>query len=280
MASTSVHRLVVVPGVINHPQERPSTPEDAVAGLLAGHRKAAHLLSEARHRVLVARESGAAAVRAARVDRDAELSHELAVRESERRGPRRLHFGPAAMAVVTLIVACWAAAFALTLSLPWSDQVIISLAAAGLGAAVLWRAIASGERTGGGHHLALLTAAVSASLVALNILSTSGDLTLRVAVSAALGLILITAVIVAAWVAAYAESWSCAKLRRTSERAFRSRQAAAARVSRDEADAEAALAAWESLVVEECQLAHPGDAGGETWHDDCVSTARKLAIPE
>ena len=44
-----------------------------------------------------------------------------------------------------LLVACWAAAFALTGSLPWPDRLIIPLAAAGLGGAMVWRAVANRE---------------------------------------------------------------------------------------------------------------------------------------
>ncbi len=280
MASAPVRRLVVVPGVINHPQDRPSTSVEAVRGLLAGHGRAAHLLSQARHWVIVARESAAEAVRAARLDRDAELSHELAVREADRRGRWRLHFGPAAIAVGALLVACWAAALTLARALTWPDRVIIPLAAAGLGGAVVWRAVASRERKGE-HHLAVLIAAVlAATLVAMSVLSTSGGLALRVVVSVALGLILATVCVAATWVADHAETWRCARLRRTSERASRYRQAAAAAAADDEAKAEAALAAWESLVVEECQLAHPGEAAGETWLADCVSIACQIATPE
>ena len=59
------------------------------------------------------------------------------MRDGDRRGRWRLHFGPAALTVGALLVACWAAAFALTRSLAWPDQVIIPLAAAGLGGAVV-----------------------------------------------------------------------------------------------------------------------------------------------
>jgi hypothetical protein len=280
MASTPVRRLVAVPGVIVHPQERPSTPVEAVRGLLAGHGRAAHLLSEARHRAIVARESATEAVRAARAGRDTELSHELAVRDSDRHGHWRLHFGPATAAVAALLVACWAAAFALTRSLPWPDRLIIPLAAAGLGGALVWSAVASRERQGE-HHVPLLVAAASAAtLVALSVLSTTGDLTLRVVESAALGLILVAVCVAVTWMVDHAENWRCARLRRASDRASRYRQAAAATACHDEADAEAALAAWESLVMEECQLAHPGEAGGETWLAECVATARQIATPE
>lgn len=278
MVSVPVRRLVVVPGVISHPQERPSTPAEAVRGLLAGHGRAAHLLSEARHRAIVARESAAEAVRAARLGRDAELSHELAVRDSDRRGHWRLHFSPAAAAVGALLIACWAAAFALTRSLPEPDRLIIPLATAGLGAAVVWRAVASRERK---HLLPLLIAgAAAATLVTLGIFSTSGGLALRVIEPVALGLILVAVCVAATWVVEHAENWRCARLRRASDRASRYRQDAAATASQDESDAEAAMAAWESLVVEECQLAHPGEAGGETWLADCVATARQIATPE
>ena len=280
MASAPVRRLVVVPGVINHPQDRPSTPVEAVRGLLVGHRRAAHLLSQARHWVIVARESAAEAVRAARLDRDAELSYELAVREADRRGRWRLHFGPAAVAVGALLVACGTVALVLAPSLPWPDRVIIPLAVAGLGGAVVWRAVVNREHQGK-HHLAMLIAAVlAATLVTMGVLSTSGGLTLRVVVSVALGLILVTMCLAATWVVDHAETWRCAKLRRASDRASRYRQAAAAEAAHDEALAEAALAAWESLVVEECQFAHPGEAAGETWPADCVSIARQIATPE
>jgi hypothetical protein len=280
MTSAPVRRLVVVPGVINHPQDRPSTSVEAVRGLLAGHAKAAHLLSQARHWVIVARESAAEAVRAARLDRDAELSHELAVREADRRGRWRLHFGPTAVAVGALLVACGAAALVLVRALPWPDRVIIPLAAAGLGGAVVWRAVANREHQGHRHLAVLIAAASAATLVALSVFSISGGLALRVTVSVALGLILVATCIAATWVVDHAETWHCAKLRRASDRASRYRQAAAAAAAHDEAHAEAALAAWESLVVEESQLAHPGEAAGETWLADCISIARQIATPE
>ncbi len=280
MASAPVRRLVAVPGVINHPRERPLTSLEAVRDLLAGHVKAAHLLSQARHWVTVARESAAEAVRAARLDRDAELSHELAVREADRRERWRVHFGPAAVVVGALLMACGAAALVLARALPWPDRVIIPLAAAGIGGAVVWRAAANREHQGK-HHLAVLIAAVFAAiLVTLGILSTSGGLTLRVVVCVALGLILVTVCLAASWVVDHAETWRCSKLRRASERASRYRRAAVAAAADDDAKAEAALAAWESLVVEECQLAHPGEAAGETWLTDCVSIARQIATPQ
>jgi hypothetical protein len=279
MAEASVRRLVVMPGVIDHAREKPSTPVEAVQRLLAGHANAPHLLSEARHRAIVARESAAEAVRSARAGRDAELAYELAVRDSDRRRRWRLHFGPAAVAVGALLVLCLAAALALTRGLSWPDRVIIPLAA-GLGAVVAWRAGVHRESRWAHHLVLLVAAAVAAALVALCVLSTAGSLTLRIVVSVVLGLILVVLFTAAAWVVDHAENWHCAKLRWASDRAARYRQAATAAGARDEADAEAALAAWESLVVEECQLAHPGDAAGETWLGDCVSTARKIAVPE
>ena len=191
MASASVRRLVVMPGVIDHAHERPSTAVEAVQGLLAGHASAAHLLSEARHRAIVARESAAEAVRAARAGRDAELAHELAVRDSDRRRRWRLHFGPAAVAVGALLVLCLAAAFALTRSLPMARPG--DHPAAPPGSALSWRGgqWRNRERRWAHHLVVLVAAAVAAALVALCVLSTAGGLTLRIVVSVVLGLILV-----------------------------------------------------------------------------------------
>ena len=102
------------------------------------------------------------------------------------------------------------------------------------------RAAANRERQGEHHLTMLIAAALAAALVAMSVLSTSGDLTLRVVVSVALGLILVTMRLAANWVVDHAENWHCAKLRRASGRASRYRQAAAAAAAHDEADAEAA----------------------------------------
>jgi hypothetical protein len=280
MASGSVRKLVVVPAVISHLPEGLLAPVEAVQGVLAGHAKAAHLLSEARHRSNVASESADEAVRAARLDRDAEMAYDIAVRASDRHGHWRLHFGPAAVAVAALLIACWAAVFALTQGLPRLDQVVIPLAAAGFSATVAWRSAAGQERKSG--HVAAFTAtAVSAAaLSALGVLGTAGGLLLRVAESAALGLVVAAVGIAAIWVMDHAEIWHCARLRRASDHAARYRQEAAAAAWRDEAEADAALAAWESLVTEECQLAHPGPAGGDAWLAECVTTAHQIARPQ
>lgn len=280
MPLTPVRRLVVMPGAIDHAGENPPTPVEAVKGLLAGHPQAPHLLSEARHRAIVSRESAAEAAQAARLGRDAELAHELAVRESDRSGRWRVHFGPAALAVGVLLVVCWAAAFALTRALPWSDRVIIPIAAAAAGGVVAWRASASRERRGEHYLVVLIAAAWAAVLVVLSVLSTAGGLAFRVVASVVLGLVLVTMCAAAAWMLARAENWRCSQLRRASNHAARHRQGALVQASRDETAAQAALAGWESLVVEECQLAHPADTVGQTWLADCVSHARAIAAPE
>lgn len=280
MTLTPLHRLVVLPGVIEHPQEHPSTPVEAVRGLLAGHEQAPHLLSDARHRATVSRESAAEAVQATRLGRNAELAHELAVRHSDRDGRWRVHFGPAAVAVGALLVICWAAAFVLTRALPWPDRVVIPIAAVALGGVAAWRWAHVTRERKGEHYLTVFVAAVLASaLVVLCVLTTAGGFTPRIVVSAAFGLVLVTMCALAAWLLDRAENWHCAKLRRARNNATRHRHVALVQACSDEAAAQAALAAWESLVVEECQLAHPGDVVAETWLADCVSTARKIATP-
>ena len=280
MSVTPLRRVVVMPGVIERPDGVPSSPVEAVRRLLASHVQAPHLLSEARHRAVVARESAAEAVQEARLARDAELAYELAVRDSDRRGRRGVHFWPAAVSVGALLGICWAAAFVLLRAVPWPDRVVVAVAAVVLGGAAAWRVSATRERDGGHHTLVCAAAAWAAALVVLCILSTSGGIALRVGAAIVLGVALVAADAAVVWVLERAESWRCFRLRRASSRAARRRQAALAEVSCDEAAATAALAAWESLVVEECQLAHPGDVAGETWLADCVSVARSIAAPE
>lgn len=279
MALRPIRRLVVLPGVVQDAREEAPAPVEALRRLLGGHLKAPHLLSQARHRAILARESADEAARAARVDRDAELAHELAVRECDRRDRWRLHFGIGAIAVAALLLVCGTAALVMIRGLPWPDRVVIPLAVLLCGA-VAWRAAMSHD-SGWKHDLVLFAGmAWAAVLGALCVLSTTGGLVFRVVAAVALGLILVATYSAAAWVMEHAENWHCARLRRTSEHAARFRQAAAAAAARDEAAAEAAMAAWESLVVEECQLAHPGAVVSETWLDDCVSVARTIATPE
>ena len=114
----------------------------------------------------------------------------------------------------------------------------------------------------------------------MGVLSTSGGLTLRVVVSVALGLILVTMCVAATWVVDHAENWRCAKLRRASDRASRYRQAAAAAAAHDEADAEAASGRLGIAGRGGMPARAPGRGGGETWLADCVSIARQIATPE
>jgi hypothetical protein len=289
VAVTPLRRLVVMPGVIERPDEEPPTPDEAVRRLLATHAQAPHLLSEARHRGVVMRDSVAAAAQAARCGRDAEVAHEVASRASDPRGRRSVHFGPAVVAVGALLAVCGAAAFMLARGLPWPDRAVLSFAAAVLGGAAAWwesRARRNpAARPGHGRGGGLAAAAVlawAAALAALCVLTTTGALAIRAAQSAALGVVLVAAVAAARSVLEHAEGWHCSTLRRESSRAARRRRDAAAQASDDEAAAQAALGAWESLVVEECQIGHPGASGGAaggTWLDDCLSVARKAATP-
>ena len=280
MSVTPIRRLVVMPGVMERADGQPPAPVEAVRRLLGSHALAPYLLSEARHRAVVARDSAAEAVQATRSARDAELAHELAVRENDPRRRRGIHFGLAAVAVGALLAVCWAAAFALMRALPWPDRTVLSIAAAVLGGAVAWRASVKRERKGGYHPVVFSAVAWVALLVALCVITTAGGLLLRIGAAVSLGVVLVVAGLAVAWMLGHAESWRCSRLRWASDRAARHRQAALSEASDDEAAAMAALAAWESLVVEECQLAHPGDVASETWLADCVSVARKIAAPE
>jgi hypothetical protein len=64
-----------------------------------------------------------------------------------------------------------------------------------------------------------------------------------------------------------------------SKHAANVRDQLAAQASADQADAVSAAGAWESLVVEECRLAHPAGADVEQWVTDCVRIARLSATP-
>jgi hypothetical protein len=276
-----VHGPVVMPGVIERPGSEPPGPVEALRRLLAGQALAPHLLSEARHRAVVARESGAAAIAAARRARDAELAHELAVRNRDPRGRRHLHLWFEVVAVGLLLALCWAAAFALTRQLAWPDRLVFPLAAVGLGGALAWRVSVSRDRGQRHHPIILLAAAWAAALVILGTLTAVGGLLLSIAVALTLGAVLLLAGGAMVCILDHGEGWRCFRFRRAADLVARHRREAQEEASRDEAAAQAAVAAWESLVVEECQLAHPADdADRQTWLADCVSLARRLATPE
>jgi hypothetical protein len=279
MSSTSPRRLIALPGAIERQAEGPATPDQALQRLLASHGQAPGLLSEARHREIVARNSAASAVLAARRARDAELEYELARRRSDPRGERRHRFLPATAAMVVLLLAWGAAGLILAWDLVWPDRVVLAIATAVLAAALAW--IMSmprlREEAAGGILLAGLVMCVA--LVLVRVFTTSGAIALRVAEAAALGIVLVAGVVIAILVLEHSEGWKCARLRMASDRAIGDRQASQAQVWRDEADAAVAMASWESLVEEECRLGHPGDAVDQTWIKQCRDLARQAATP-
>lgn len=280
MTVTPFRRLFVVPGVIERADGEAPGPVEAIRRLLASHPLAPHLLSEARHRAVLSRDSAAEAVQATRSARDAELAHELAVRETDPRGHRRIRFWLAVVAAGALLIICLADAFELTRALPLADRAVVSIAGMALFGAAAWRVSIRRERSGEHHPIVLGVAAWAAVLATLYALSTGGLLALRIGAAALLSVVLVAAELAVSWVMAHGEDWRCYRLRWASNRASQQRQAALTKTSDDEAAAAAALAAWESLVVEECQLAHPADSASETWLADCVSVARRVATPE
>lgn len=270
-----------MPGVIERPASDPPGPVEALRRLLAGQVVAPHLLSEARHRAVLSHESAAAVIVAARRARDAELAYELAVRKRDPRERRRLHLWFEVVAMGLLLALCWAAAFALTRQLTWPDRLVFPLAAVGLGGALAGRVSASRDRGRGYRLVLLLAAAWVVALVVLGTCTAVGGLLLSVAVALTLGAVLLLAGVAMVWTLDHGEGWHCFRLRRAADLAARHRHDAQEEAWRDGSAAQAALAAWESLVVEECQLAHPGnDADRQNWLADCVSLARRLAAPQ
>lgn len=279
MSSTSPRRLIALPSAIERQSAGPATADQALQRLLASHGQAPGLLSEARHRETLARNSAGTAVLAARRARDAELKYELARRSSDPRGGRRHRFWPATVAMVVLLMMWAATGLILAWSLMWPDRIVVAVTTAALAAALAWVVSRPKLREQAAIGILLIGLMMCVALAVLRVFTTSGTVAVRVAEAAALGIALAAGVVIAIVVLEHAEGWKCAQLRKASDRAIRYRQACAAQVSRDEADAAAAMASWESLVEEECRLGHPGEAVDQTWIQQCRDFARQAATP-
>src|SRR5579859_3955855 len=104
MSDIQPTRLVLLPGALERKDEPQPTPEQAVGRVLAANVYAPGLLSEARYRVVLARNAVAAATQAARQFRDTELAYERARRGSDPHGSRSLPFWSAAGLLGILLV--------------------------------------------------------------------------------------------------------------------------------------------------------------------------------
>jgi hypothetical protein len=116
-------------------------------------------------------------------------------------------------------------------------------------------------------------------LVMLAVLWSAGPLPIRLGEAVAFGIALAVAGMAAVLTLDHAEGWCCYQKRRSYEIAARRRENLARQISHDETAAEAAVGAWVSLVVEECQLGPAWDAGNTPWVEACATTARNVAIP-
>ncbi len=273
------NRPMALPAAIDRRLTRQPTPQEALHFLLSSHPLAPGLLSEARHRVVLARNSAAAAGRAARVARDAEIGYEQIRRAHDPRGERCDGFWPAAIGAIVLMSVAVAASLALTWGLPSSGRLVLAAATATLGAVVVWAHRRQPARHGLAVGLTVAVGVLCAGLVALHVL-TSGSLSpLRLIEAAALGVVVVMAIAAAVLIVDRCECLACSHARLRSERACAVRDQLTAVAFSDQADAVAAGGAWESLVVEECRLMRPLGPDGEQWVTDCVRIARQSATP-
>jgi hypothetical protein len=270
---------VVLPGVIEGEGDEAPPAEVTLRRLLASHPHAPSLLSEARHRLGVAKDSALAAVQALRSARDHELAYELARRKADPRDVRHFHFWLAAVCFGALLAVSGAAGLLLAWGVPWPDRIMFAIAAAILGGVVAWRLSLGHGRAGLGGGFVVAGLGLCVILMAIRAITAGGPLLLGIGEAIGLGLVLAGAVLAAVFVFWHSESWRCSRLRRISAQAIRQRQEMLTRASLDDSSAQAAMGAWESLVVEECQLAHPGQAASDAWLDDCVNAARRIATP-
>jgi hypothetical protein len=276
MSDILPRRLVVLPGAVEREEAGQPTPEEAVGRVLAGNPQAPRLLSRARHKVVAARNTVDTATEAARTCRNAEQDYEQVRREHDPDEARNLAFWPAVALLAALAAAAAAVGVVMVWHLPWLDRIGLALGAVLLGAAVAggvskWRTA--------GIYLGAAGLAACIVLVVLAVLWSPGPLLARLAEAIVFGIALVASGMAAVLILDHAEGWCCHRRRRAVVMAARRRENLARQISRDEAAAEAAVGAWVSVVVEECQLGPAGDAGGTPWVQACAATARNVAIP-
>ena len=271
-------RFLSLRAAMDRGQDGHPTPQEALHFLLSSHPLAPGLLSEARHRAVLARNSAAAASLAIRRARDAELGYEHARRAGDPRGSRRGRFWPTAGVIGLLLAVAAAAAYVLCLAVPWPARMVLTAATLALGGAVAYA-----HR--GGHARRRLAAGLTAAagllcvaLVALRVV-THTLAVLPLIEAAALGAVLAMAIAAAVLAADRCETLACCRARQLSEDAASVRDRCADAAFADQAEAVAAAGHWESLVVEECRLMRPPAAEGEQWVTECVRIARLSAAP-
>jgi hypothetical protein len=276
MSEILPRRLVVLPGAIEREEGDKPTPEEAVGRVLAGNPHAPRLLSRARHKVVAARNTVATAHEAARACRDAEQDYDQVRREHDPNEARNLHFWPAVALLAALAVVAGAIVALMVWHIPLLDRIGLALGAVLLGAAV---AGGVSRRRNAGIHLRAAGLAMCLILVVLAAAWLAGPLPIRLGEALAFGLVLAAAGTAAVLILDHAEGWCCHRKRRAYTMAARRRENLVRQIARVEAAAEAAVGAWESLVVEECQLGPAGNAGDTPWVQACAATARNVAIP-
>lgn len=276
MSDILPRRLVVLPGAVEREEEGKPTPGEAVGRVLAAHPHAPRLLSRARHKAVAARNTTATAREAARACRDAEQDYDQIRREHDPNEAKNLPFWPAAALLAALTVVAGAIVVVMVWHIPLLDRIGLALGAVLLGAAL---AAAVSRRRNAGIHLRAAGLAMCLILVVLAVLWSASPLLIRVGEAVAFGIALAAAGIAAVLILDHAEGWCCHQKRRTYAMAARRRENLVRQISHDEAAAEAAIGAWVSLVVEECQLGPAGDAGSTPWVEACATTARNVALP-
>lgn len=276
MSDILPQRLVVLPGVIEREDEDKPTPEEAVGRVLAGSPHGPRLLSTARYKVVAARNTVATAHEAARTCRDAERDYDQARREHDPDEARNLPFWPAVALLAAAAVVAGAIVVVMVWHIPLLDRIGLALGAVILGAFV---AGALSRRRNAGIHLRATGLGMCFILIALAVLWSAGSLAVRWGEAVAFGIALAAAGMAAVLILDHAEGWGCHLKRRAYMMAAHRRENLVRQISHDEAVAEAAVSAWVSLVVEECQLGPAGDAGRTPWVEACTIAARNVAIP-
>jgi hypothetical protein len=276
MSDILLRRLVVLPGAIERGEANKATPEEALGRVLAGNPHAPRLLSRARYKVVAAHNTVATAHEAARACRDAEQDYDQVRREHDPNEGRNLYFWSAVAILAALGVVVGAIVVVMMWRTPLPDRIELAL-----GAVLLCGSVAGGvsRRGNTGTHLRAAGLVMCLILVVLAVLWSVGPLPIRLGEAVAFGIALAAAGTAAVLILGRAEGWCCHRKRRAYTMAARRREDLVKQISRDEAAAEAAVNAWVSLVVEECQLGPAGDAGSTPWVETCATLARNVATP-